>query len=509
MYFFLLVIVLPVLLFTAPGYPFGIFWWLYCLSFYLRFLVIPLVSFGDCIVSPSIYGSWLSLWYLLVIVLSVLLFTAPGYPLGIFWWLYCLSFYLRLLVIPLVSFGDCIVSPSIYGSWLSLWYLLVIVLSVLLFTVPGYPLGIFWWLYCLSFYLRLLVITLVSFGDCIVCPSIYGSWLSPWYLLVIVLSVLLFTVPGYPLGIFWWLYCLSFYLRLLVIPLVSFGDCIVCRSIYGSWLSLWYLLVIVLSVLLFTVPGYPLGIFWWLYCLSFYLRLLVIPLVSFGDCIVCRSIYGSWLSPWYLLVIVLSVLLFTVPGYPLGIFWWLYCLSFYLRLLVIPLVSFGDCIVCPAIYGSWLSLWYLLVIVLSVLLFTVPGYPLGIFWWLYCLSFYLRLLVIPLVSFGDCIVCPSIYGSWLSLWYLLVIVLSVLLFTAPGYPFGIFWWLYCLSFYLRLLFIPLVSFGDCIVCPSIYGSWLSLWYLLVIVLSVLLFTAPCYPFGIFKLSLLMSKIKIK
>jgi hypothetical protein len=41
------------------------------------------------------------------------------------------------------------------------------------------------------------------------------------------------------------------------------------------------------------------------------------------------------------------------------------------------LVSFGDCVVCPSIYGSWLSLWYLLVIVLSVLLFTVPGYPLG------------------------------------------------------------------------------------------------------------------------------------
>jgi hypothetical protein len=50
-----------------------------------------------------------------------------------------------------------------------------------------------------------------------------------------------------------------------------------------------------------------------------------------------------------------------------------------------------------------------------------------------------------------------------SLWYLLAIVLSVLRFTASDY-------------------LPLVSFGHCIVCPSIYGLWLP-------------------PFGIFKLFL--------
>jgi hypothetical protein len=55
---------------------------------------------------------------------------------------------------------------------------------------------------------------------------------------------------------------------------------------------------------------------------------------------------------------------------------------------------------------------------------------------------------------------------------LLAIVLSVLLrFTDSDYSFGIFWPLCCLSFFdLRILIIPLVSFGHCVSCPSsIYG----------------------------------------
>jgi hypothetical protein len=85
------------------------------------------------------------------------------------------------------------------------------------------------------------------------------------------------------------------------------------------------------------------------------------------------------------------------------------------------------------------------------------------FWALCCLSFfYLRILVtslwylvaivlsvllrftdsgyLPLVSCGHCVVCPSsIYGFWLP-------------------PFGILWPLCCLSFfYLRILVTPLVS----------------------------------------------------
>jgi hypothetical protein len=53
----------------------------------------------------------------------------------------------------------------------------------------------------------------------------------------------------------------------------------------------------------------------------------------------------------------------------------------------------------------------------------------------------------------------------LPLWYLLVIVFSVL--------------------YLRVLFTSLVSTGHCIVYPLIYDFCLPLWYLLVIVLPVL------------------------
>jgi hypothetical protein len=250
-------------------------------------------------------------------------------------------------------------------------------------------------------------------------------------------------------------------------------------------------LAIVLSALLwFTDYDYPFGIFWPLRCLFFDLRIMIIPLVSFGHCVVCPSlIYELWLSLWYLLAIALSVLWFTDYDFPFGICWPLCWLSFFdLRIMIIPLVSFGHCVVCPLIYGLWVSLWYLLVIVLSVLLwFTDYDYPFSIAWPLCCLSFFdLRIMIIPLVSFGYCVVCPSlIYGLWLSLWCLLAIVLSVLLwFTDYDYPFSIFWPLRCLSFDLRIMIIPLVSFGHCVVCPLIYGLWLSLWYLLAIVLSV-------------------------
>jgi hypothetical protein len=120
-------------------------------------------------------------------------------------------------------------------------------------------------------------------------------------------------------------------------------------------------------------------------------------------------------------------------------------------------------------------LWYLLVIVLSVrLLCTASDYLFGIFWSLCCLFvFYVRLLITSLVSFGHCVVCSSsMYGFWLPLWYLLVIVLSVLLLcTASDYLFGIFWPLCCLFFfYVRLLITSLVSFGHCVVCSSfMYG----------------------------------------
>jgi hypothetical protein len=73
---------------------------------------------------------------------------------------------------------------------------------------------------------------------------------------------------------------------------------------------------------------YPLGIFWALCCLFFYdLQILI--------------------TPWYLLAIVLSVLLwYTDSDYSLGIFWPLCCLFFYdLQILITPMVSFGYCVV--------------------------------------------------------------------------------------------------------------------------------------------------------------------
>ena len=616
---YILVIVLSVLrLFTAYDYSFGIFWSLYCpyvvVSFdifwslycpyvvYLRLMITPLIYFGHCIVrTSSIYGFWLLLWYILVIVLSVFrLFTTYDYSFDIFWSLYCPYFvYLRLMITPLVYFGHCIVrTASIYGFWLLLWYILVIVLSVFrLFTASDYSFGIFWSLYCPYFvYLRLMITSLVYFGHCIVrISSIYDLWLLLWYILVILLSVFrLFTTYDYSFGIFWSLYCqYCVYLRLMITPLVYFGHFIVrISSIYGLWLLLWYILVILLSVRrLFTTYDYSFGIFWSLYCPYFvYLRLMITPLVYFGHFIVrISSIYGLWLLPWYIwslycpyfvylrlmitplvyfghfivstasiydlwlllwyiLGILLSVFrLFTTYDYSFGIFWSLYCqYCVYLRLLIISLIYFGHYIVrISTIYDLWLLLWYILVIVLSVVrLFTTSDYSFGIFWSLYCpYVVYLRFMITPLVYFGDCIVvfrlfttydysfdifwsfyCPyvvylrhmitslvyfghfivrtsSIYGFWLLLWYILVIVLSVRrLFTIYDYSFGIFWSLYCPYFvYLRLLITSLVYFGHCIVrTSSIYGFWLLLWYILVIVLSVRrLFTTYDYSFDIF------------
>jgi hypothetical protein len=237
-------------------------------------------------------------------------------------------------------------------------------------------------------------------------------------------------------GILWPLYYMSFYLRLLITTLVSCGHCIICPSIYIFWLPLWYLVAIVLSDLLFTASDYHFGILWPLYYLSFYLRLLITTLVSCGHCIICPSIYAS--------------------DYHFGILWPLYYRSFYLRLLITTLVSCGHCIIWPSIYGFWLPLRYLVAIVLSVLLFTASDYHFGILWPLYYLSFYLRLLITTLVSCDHCIIWPSIYGLWLPLWYLVAIVLSVL-FTSSDYHFGVLWLLYYLSFYLRLLITTLVG----------------------------------------------------
>jgi hypothetical protein len=99
-------------------------------------------------------------------------------------------------------------------------------------------------LYCLSFCLLVIVLSvLLSFGYCIVCPSVF--WLLyclSFCLLVIILSVLLSFGYCIVCPVFWLLYCLSFSLLVIVLSvLLSFGHCIVCLSSTTSiWLPLWY-----------------------------------------------------------------------------------------------------------------------------------------------------------------------------------------------------------------------------------------------------------------------------
>ena len=559
---YLLAIVSSALLwFTDSDYPFGIFWPLCCQFFFdIQILITPLVSFGHCVVSSSsIYRFWLPIWYLFAIVLSVLFgyrdsdlpllyllaivlsvllrYTNSDYPIGILWALCPLLFFdIWILITSLVSFGYCVVSFSlIYRFWLPLWYLLTIVSSALLrYTNSDYPFGIFWPLCRLLFFdIQILIIPLVSFDHCVVCPSlIYRFWLPLWYILTIVLSVLLrYTDSDYPFGICWPLCCQFFFdIRILITPLVSFGHCVVSSSIYRFWLPIWYLFAIVLSVLFgyrdsdlplwyilaivlsvllrYTNSDYPIGILWALCPLLFFdIWILITSLVSFGYCVVSFSlIYRFWLPLWYLLTIVSSALLrYTNSDYPFGIFWPLCRLLFFdIQILITPLVSFDHCFVCSSsIYKFWLPFWYLLAIVLSVLLrYTDYDYPFGIFWPLCCqFLFDIGIRITPLVSVGHCVVSSSsIYGFRLHLWYLLAIVSSALLwYTDSDYPFGTFWPLCRLLFFdIQILITPLVYFEHCVVSSSsIYGFWLPLWYLLAIMLSVLLrYTDSDYPFGI-------------
>ena len=220
-------------------------------------------------------------------------------------------------------------------------------------------------------------------------------------------------------------------------------DCIVCLKIYGIWLHLFILAMIVLSVLRFTASDY-IFLFWlWLYCLSYDLRHLITSFY-FGYCIVCLKIYSSWLHLFILAMIVLSVLRFTASDY-IFLFWLLYCLSYDLRHLITSVYFGYDCIVCLKIYGIWLHLFILAMIVLSVLRFTASDY-IFLFWlWLYYLSNDLRHLITSFYFGYDCIVCLKIYGIWLHLFILAMIVLSVLRFTASDYIFLFWLWLYCLS----------------------------------------------------------------
>jgi hypothetical protein len=227
--------------------------------------------------------------------------------------------------------------PSIYDFWLPLWYLLASLCPFALFLLS---------LYCLSFfYLRLLITSLVS--------SSFSLSFCPFSFVIVLSVLLLFTASDYLFGIFKPLFVLLPFL---------FCHCIVCRSsIYDFWLPLWYLQASLCPFALFILS---------LYCLSFYLRLLITSLVS--------SSFSLSFCP-FSFVIVLSVL-FTASDYLFGIF----------KLLFVLLpFSFCHCIVCrSSIYDFWLPLWYLQASLCPFALFILS---------LYCLSFYLLLLITSLV----------------------------------------------------------------------------------------------------------------
>ena len=124
--------------------------------------------------------------------------------------------------------------------------------------------------------------------------------------------------------------------------------------------------------------------------------------------------------------------------------------------------SFGHRIFCPSIYGFWISLCYLLNTPL-----VSSEYPFGIFW----ISLW-NLLNTPLVSSEY----PFVI-FWIPLWYLLNTPL-----VSSEYPFGIFW----ISFW-NLLNTPLISSEY----PFVI-FWTPLWYLLNTPL-----VSSEYPFVIF------------
>ena len=191
-----------------------------------------------------------------------------------------------------------------------------------------------------------------------------------------------------------------------------------------------------LSVLL-RLTAYPFGIFW-SWCCLYFCDWRLTPLVSFGHDVVSTSSVDG-LPLWHLLVMMLSVLL-RLTAYPFGIFcsW---CCLYFCDWQLTPLVSLDHDVVCTSSIDG-LPFWYLLVRMLSVLL-RLTAYPFGIFWSWCCLYFDRQLT--PLVSFGYDVVCTSSIDG-LPLWYLLVMMLSVLI-RLLAYPFGIFWTWCCLYFF--------------------------------------------------------------
>ena len=183
-------------------------------------------------------------------------------------------------------------------------------------------------------------------------------------------------------------FCIVFCRSMFVLLSIFFSHFVVCPSIYGIWLPLWYLQTLLILLFVF---------FWPLCDLSFFdLRLLI----TFG-------IFKLFLSycPFFVAIVWSVLFRFMASDYPFSIF--------KLFLSYCPFFC-GHCMVCPfLIYGFWLPLWYLqtLLILSSVFVWQLCG-----------MSFDLRLLITPLVSsnssypivfsFGHCVVCPLSYGSW-------------------------------------------------------------------------------------------------
>ena len=291
------------------------------------------------------------------------------------------------------------------------------------------------------------------------------------------------------------LHCLFFFdLRILITPLVSSRHYVVCSSlkydsdcpfvsskhcdvcsslIYGFWLPIWYLQDIILSVphwctilitrlylqdivlsvlLWYTDSDYPFGIFKTLYCLFFLdVRILITPLVSSRHYVVCSSLkYGFWL--------------------PICIFKTFCCLVFFdIRILVTPLVSSRHYIFCSSlIYGFWLPLWYLQDIVLSVF-FNIR---------IMITHLYLQDILLSVLLW--CTDSSYPFGIFKTLCYLFFFDIRIMIT-----PFGIFKTLRCLFFFdIRILITPLVSSRNCVVCSSIYGFWLHLWYLQTTLINI-------------------------
>jgi hypothetical protein len=159
-------------------------------------------------------------------------------------------------------------------------------------------------------------------------------------------SSVLIRLTAYHFGIFWSWCCLYFFDWQLT-PLVAFGHDVVCTSSIDG-LPLWYLLVMMLSVLL-RLTTYPFGIYWSWCCLYFsdvnrrstdnimtksYQRgkpsIEEVQTTSWPKAtkgVSCQS--KKYRQPlWYPLVMMLSVLL-RLTAYPFGILWSWWCLYFF------------------------------------------------------------------------------------------------------------------------------------------------------------------------------------